>query len=105
MAVWQYDEMRFRVISKGAAMSTHPMTTVSHYDCPRRQRALQRAIIAFFSLAIITAIAIYLIAPAIYVQTLPLNPSPNDTRPLAINLFFVAIVVFVGTLAYGVLRR
>lgn len=86
-------------------MFSHPITTVSHDGCPRRRRALQWAIIAFFSLAVITAIAIYLIAPAIYVQTLLLKPSSSDTRPLAINLFFVAIVVFVATLAYGVLRQ
>ncbi|HEY1388753.1 MAG TPA: hypothetical protein VGF38_09430 [Ktedonobacterales bacterium] len=86
-------------------MSGDPRTTVSHDDCPRRRRALQRAIIAFFALAVITFIVIYLVAPAIYVETLLLNPSPSDARPLVVNLFFVAIILFVATLAYGVWRR
>lgn len=78
--------------------------STKQFSCPRRQRALQRAIIAFFSLAVITFIVIYLVAPDIYVQTLLLNASSSDARPLAINLFFVAIIVFVAALAYGVLR-
>ena len=86
-------------------MSDNPLTTLSHDSCPRRQRALQRAVIAFFSLAVITFIVIYLIAPAIYVQTMLLNASSSDAPPLAINLFFVAIILFVATLGYGVLRR
>lgn len=86
-------------------MSTNPITTVSRDGCPQTQRALQWAIIAFFSLAVITFIVIYLIAPAIYVQTLLIEASSSDARPLAINLFFVAIIVFVAALAYGVLRR
>jgi hypothetical protein len=100
----QYDEMLVEAIGKGADMSSDPRTTVSRDGCPRRQRALQRAIVAFFSLAVITFIAIYLIAPAIYVQTLLLKASSSDARPPAINLFFVAIILFVAMLGYGVLR-
>ena len=77
---------------------------VKQVGCPQARRMLQGAIIAFFSLAVITFIVIYLVAPAIYVQTLLLTASSSDARPLAINLFFVAIILFVATLGYGVSR-
>jgi hypothetical protein len=77
---------------------------VKQPGCPQTRRALQGAIIAFFSLAAITFIVIYLVAPDIYVQTLLLNASSSDARPLLVNVFFVAIILFVATLGYGVSR-
>jgi hypothetical protein len=65
---------------------------------------LQGAIIAFFTSMIVLLVILYLVAPSIYLETLQLNAQPTDTHPLAVNLFFAAILIFVAMGAYGVLR-
>ncbi len=85
-------------------MSSNPITRASHDGCPHRQRALQWAIIAFFSSMIAVLVILYLVAPSIYLDTLQLKAQPTDTHPLAVNLFFVAIILFVAAGGYGVLR-
>lgn len=72
--------------------------------CPRLRRMLQGAIIAFFTSMIVLLVILYLVAPSIYLETLQLNAQPTDTHPLAVNLFFAAILIFVAMGAYGVLR-
>lgn len=78
--------------------------SAKQFGCPRRQRALQWAIIAFFSSMIAVLVVLYLVAPSIYLDTLGQTVQPTDTHPLAVNLFFVAILLFVAMGAYGVLR-
>ena len=79
--------------------------TAGHPDCQRTRRALQRAIITFFALTIAILLALYLVAPSIYLDTLMLDAQPADAHPLAINLFLVALLVFIATLCVGVARR
>lgn len=75
--------------------------------CLRTQRALQRFIVAFFGSMFVVLVVLYLAAPAIYVQALKLDTATasSDSHPLAINIFFVAILAFVVTLSLGTIRR
>jgi hypothetical protein len=73
--------------------------------CQAAAQRLQRALLAFFALAAVFLIAVYIAAPAIYVQTLAGSASTADPRPLAATLLLAAIVAFVGLLIVGVLRR
>lgn len=72
--------------------------------CPRTRRMLQGAIVAFFTSMIALLVILYLVAPSIYLETLGQTTQPTDTHPLAVNLFFAAILTFVAMGAYGVLR-
>jgi hypothetical protein len=79
--------------------------STKRFGCARTQRALQRALIAFFASTVAVLVVLYLVAPSIYLQTLLQDPQATDTHPLAVNLFFVAILTFVATLCVGVVRR
>ena len=73
--------------------------------CARAARALQIGLLAFCALAVATLLAIYVVAPAIYVQTLLGSARPADPHPAVATLFMVAIVALVAVLALGVVRR
>ncbi len=73
-------------------------------DCPRTRRMLQSAIVAFFSSMIALLVVLYLVTPSIYLETLGQTAPSSDTHPLAVNLFFAVILLFVAVGAYGVLR-
>ena len=79
--------------------------TIGATDRHRTRRALQRAIIAFFTLTVALLLVLYLTAPSIYVDALMLDPEPTNSHPLAINLFLVALLIFIATLCVVVLRR
>lgn len=84
-------------------MTSNP-PAANRMGCPRLQRALQRTIIAFFASMIAVLVFIYAVAPSIYLETLNLKTQASDAHPLAVNLFFAAILVFVATISYGVAR-
>lgn len=75
-------------------------------DCQRACRALQRAIIGFFTLTVALLLALYLVAPSIYVETLApmLEAQSTNAHPLAVNLFLVALLIFIATISVGVAR-
>src|SRR5947209_12764392 len=68
-------------------------------------RRLERILIAFFLLAVLFLIVVYVAAPSIYTSTLLLQPSSTDRYPLPITLFLVAILIFIAILIVGVLRH
>ena len=68
-------------------------------------RRLERILIAFFLLAVLFLIVVYITAPSIYTSTLLLQPSSTDRYPLPITLFLVAILVFIAILIVGVMRH
>lgn len=80
---------------------------VSQVNCPASYRALQRAILAFFSSMIVVLLVLYLLAPSIYVETLMLDraTTAHESHPLAITVFLCAIVAFVTMGSIGVMRR
>ena len=68
-------------------------------------RRLETVIIAFFVLAVLFALAVYLVDPSIYTKTLLLEPSPADRYPFPATLFLVCLVVFIAILSVGVVRH
>jgi hypothetical protein len=68
-------------------------------------RALTRVLFALGALALVFLSAIYLFAPEIYLDTLMLQPSTADRRPLVVTVFLVAIVLWIVLLGVGIVRR
>ena len=66
---------------------------------------LERILIAFFLVAVLFLLLVYVAAPSIYTQTLSLHSSPTDRYPLPVTLFLVAILVFIAILIVGVVRH
>ncbi len=68
-------------------------------------RWLERGVLAFFLLAALFLVVVYVTAPSIYAETLKLQPSGGDHYPWAVTLFLVAILAFVAVLSVGVVRH
>jgi len=66
---------------------------------------LERLLLAFFLLAALFLLVVYVAAPSIYAQTLLLQPSPTDRYPFPVTLFLVVILVFIAVLIVGVVRH
>src|SRR5947209_18169543 len=60
---------------------------------------------AFFLVAALFLLVVYVAEPSIYTQTLLLQSSPRDRYPLPATLFLVGILVFVVILMVGVVRH
>jgi hypothetical protein len=58
-------------------------------------RRLEQVLIAFFVLAALFVVMVYVAAPSIYTQGLLLEPSPTDRYPFPATLFLVALLVFI----------
>ncbi len=65
-------------------------------------RRLGRMLLAFFLLATVFAIVVYVTTPSIYTNILLLHPSPMDRYPFVATLFLMALVVFIAVLLIGV---
>jgi hypothetical protein len=68
-------------------------------------RQLEITLIAFFVLATLSALGVYIADPSIYAKALLLEPSPTDRYPLPTTLFLVCLVIFIGILIFGVVRH
>jgi hypothetical protein len=66
---------------------------------------LERTLIAFFLLAALFLLVVYVTVPSLYTETLLLQPSPTDRYPLAVTLFLLAILAFIAVLIVGVLQH
>ena len=66
---------------------------------------LERVLIAFFVLATLFLLVVYVAAPSIYTQTLLFEPSTTDRYPLSATLFLVGILVFIAVLIVGVVHH
>lgn len=73
--------------------------------CHTSANRLRAALLAFCGIAVAILIAVYTVAPEIYVQTLMLRPDPADAHPLAATALMGAIAVLVAVLAVGIVRR
>lgn len=62
----------------------------------------QALVLGFFAAALVALIAIFAFAPSIYAETLH-SPSGQE-RPIEIT-FLAALVLFIGFVGYGVVRR
>jgi len=66
---------------------------------------LSAVIIAFFVLAALSALAVYLADPTIYTKVLMLESTTVDRYPLPATLFLIALLIFITVLIVGVLRH
>jgi hypothetical protein len=66
---------------------------------------LERAVIAFFILAALSLLVVYLADPAIYAQSLSLASSLTDRYPVPVTLFLVGVLVLIALLILGVVRH
>jgi pimeloyl-ACP methyl ester carboxylesterase len=66
---------------------------------------LERAVIAFFILAALSLLVVYLADPAIYAQSLSLTSSSADRYPVPVTLFLVGVLVLITLLILGVVSH
>ena len=66
---------------------------------------LSAVIIAFFVLAALSALAVYLADPTIYTKVLMLESTTVDRYPLPATLFLIALLILITVLIVGVLRH
>lgn len=67
--------------------------------------SLEMGVIAFFILAALSLLVVYLADPAIYAQSLSLASSPADRYPVPVTLFLVGILTVIALLIFGVVRH
>lgn len=78
------------------------MKTVARH--PMRMR-LEMVMIAFFLLAALSLLVVYLADPSIYAQSLSLTSSPAHRYPVPVTLFLVGILAVIALLILGVVRH
>jgi len=78
------------------------MKTPTHHSM---RVSLEMAVIAFFILAALSLLVVYLADPAIYAQSLSLASSPADRYPVPVTLFLVGILTVIALLILGVVRH
>src|SRR5712692_5493219 len=71
----------------------------------RLSRCLQRTLLAFFLLAVLFLLVVYVAAPSIYANTLLLAFSPAEHSPAAATLLLVGVGGGLALGMLGVLRR
>ncbi len=69
------------------------------------QRRLERVLIAFFILALLSYIVVYAAVPSMYTQLLLIKPAATHRYPLPATLFLIAIVGFISVLLTGVMHH
>ncbi len=67
--------------------------------------SLEMGIIAFFILAALSLLVVYLADPPIYAQSLSLTSSPGDRYPVPVTLFLAGILTMIALLILGVVRH
>ncbi len=75
--------------------STHSFMRVS----------LEMGMIAFFIIAALSLLVVYVAFPTIYAQSLSLTSSPVDRYPVPVTLFLVGILALITLLILGVVRH
>jgi hypothetical protein len=66
---------------------------------------LEKSLLAFFGLLIVSLLIIFAAQPAIYTMTLSPGLAATERYPLPAILFLVALVTFVSMLMYGVVHH
>src|SRR5712692_6992736 len=66
---------------------------------------LEKVLIAFFVLAVLFALVVYIVTPSIYTQVLSLGASPTERYPLPATLFLLGLSVFIAVVILGVIRH
>src|SRR5438132_1100620 len=71
----------------------------------RLTRRLQWTLLAFFLLAVLFLVGVYIAAPSISMSTLLLLPSLTGRSPAVATLLLVGVGVFLALVMIGILRR
>ena len=66
---------------------------------------LASVLIAFFVLAALSLMAVYVVDPSIYTKTLLLGPTQVGSYPLPATLLLVGILAFIAIVILGVVRH
>ena len=66
---------------------------------------LAKVLIAFFVLAALSLMVVYVVDPSIYTKTLLLRSTQADRYPLPATLFLIGILAFIVIVIFGVLRH
>jgi hypothetical protein len=66
---------------------------------------LELVIIAFFVLAVLSSLAVYVADPTIYASSLSLTSSLADRYPVPVTLFLVGVIALIALLILGVVRH
>ena len=66
---------------------------------------LTAAIIAFFVLAGLSALVVYIVDPTVYANVLMIQSTTVGRYPLPATLFLMALLIFITVLIVGVLRH
>ena len=68
-------------------------------------RPLERTLKAFFVLAALSAVGVYLAAPSVYENLLMLHPAPKERYPYPATLALVGILLVIAVGMVGVVRH
>lgn len=82
--------------------------TKKQLNDPYQKQAVQRlsaVLIAFFVLAALSVLVVYLVDPTIYTKVLMLASTTSDRYPLPATLFLVALLILITVLIVGVLHH
>jgi len=66
---------------------------------------LELVIIAFFVLAVLSSLVVYVADPSIYASSLSLTSSLADLYPVPVMLFLVGMIALIALLILGVVRH
>lgn len=66
---------------------------------------LETVLIAFFVLAALSVLVVYVIDPSMYAKVLKLEPSTTERYPLASTLFLIALLIFIAILIFGITKH
>src|SRR5689334_14682948 len=66
---------------------------------------LEKALIVFYSLLVLSLLIIFAVEPSIYTKTLTPGATATERYPLPAILFLIALIVFIGFLLYGIVHR
>lgn len=77
----------------------------NHIHLISPSRRLERTLMAFFVLAALSAVVVYLAAPSVYANLLMLHLSPTDRYPYPATLVLVGILLVIATVMVGVVQH
>lgn len=74
-------------------------------DSVNRRGPLERTLLAFFVLAALSAVVVYLAAPSVYTNLLLLHSAPTDRYPAPATLALVGILLVIAVGMVGVMQH
>lgn len=66
---------------------------------------LEKSLIAFYGLLVLSLLIIFAVEPSIYTTTLAPGSAATERYPLPAILFLIALLTFIGVLLYGIVHH